>query len=88
MINHEGASYGSHVYEPWVDGMGWFMVALALVWIPAIALLEYCRAHGFLEVSRVTILNLLTEKKESPDVSLAQWKFSLKGFIMETTNFC
>ena len=58
MINHEGASYGSHVYEPWVDGMGWFMVALALVWIPAIALLEYCRAHGFLEVRNViAILN-------------------------------
>ena len=51
MINHEGAYYGDHVYEPWVDGMGWLMVALAIVWIPIMALVEYCGAHGFLEVN-------------------------------------
>ncbi len=50
MINHEPVSYGDHVYADWVDGMGWLMVALAVVWIPVIALVEYCRAHGFIKV--------------------------------------
>ena len=46
-ITYEGVD---NAYEPWVDGMGWLMVALALIFIPLIALIEYCKAHGFIKV--------------------------------------
>ncbi len=57
-ITYEGVE---DAYEPWVDGMGWLMVALALVFIPLIALLEYCKAHGFIRVSAVYYM-LLKDK--------------------------
>jgi len=35
--------------------MGWMMVALSLLFIPLIAMIEYCRAHGFLETIKKTV---------------------------------
>lgn len=34
-------------YPSYADGIGFLMVALALVFLPILALIEYCKAHGF-----------------------------------------
>lgn len=38
------------MYPDWANGIGFGMVGVALVFIPLLALVEYCKAHGIIEV--------------------------------------
>ena len=40
-------------FPMWADDVGWAMGALALVFIPIIALVEFCKAAGFVKVTRI-----------------------------------
>jgi len=48
--------YGDNIsYPSYADGIGFLMVALALVFLPVMALIEYCKAHGFFTVSNLKL---------------------------------
>ena len=49
-VEYTPVTYESYEYPAWASGIGWMMNAVALMFIPLIALVEYCKAHGFLEV--------------------------------------
>ena len=59
-INHVPIAFTGYpdAYPSWADGVGWLMVAIALVWIPVLAVIEYGRTHDWIAVSVVIkILN-------------------------------
>ena len=51
-INHAPITYADYpdAYPAWADGVGWLMVAVALVWIPVLAIMEYGRTHDWAAV--------------------------------------
>lgn len=49
VVEYGPASYNGYIYPAWADGIGWGMVGIALIWIPVIGFVEYCKAHGVIE---------------------------------------
>jgi hypothetical protein len=66
IVQHTPTTYGSeprlYVYPGWANGIGWAMVGLALIFIPLLALIEYCKAHtSFSKVSTEPLSQVSTE---------------------------
>jgi hypothetical protein len=49
-ISNTPISYGEVDYPDWADAIGWGMVGLALVFIPILAMVEYCKATDIFKV--------------------------------------
>ncbi|ELU09587.1 hypothetical protein CAPTEDRAFT_166146 [Capitella teleta] len=50
-ITNVPISYAGVDYPDWADAIGWAMVGAALIFIPLLALVEYCKAHDFYKAS-------------------------------------
>lgn len=48
IVQYAPVYYGSYKYPAWADGLGWGMVAAALIFIPVLAVYEYCKSSGML----------------------------------------
>jgi hypothetical protein len=72
IVEYGPTTYGSYVYPGWANGIGWAMVGLALIFIPLLALIEYCKAHNFFKVST-------DAQPLSPFFMFYSFRFSLPG---------
>ena len=52
IFKYSPATYAGKVYPGWALNLGWGMVAIALVFIPILAVFEYLKESNFFLVSR------------------------------------
>ncbi|KAK2157889.1 hypothetical protein NP493_1843g00004 [Ridgeia piscesae] len=60
IFKYSPATYAGKVYPGWALNLGWGMVAIALVFIPILAIFEYCKESNFY----LTMKRILSPNKE------------------------
>jgi solute carrier family 6 amino acid transporter-like protein 5/7/9/14 len=49
IVEYGPITYGDYVYPEWANGVGFAMVGVALVFIPVMAWVQYCKSHKVIE---------------------------------------